>query len=303
AVAGVTPAGLVSAKVAGETHVMIRFGGQAGDGKGRLPYTPIPNYPPFPAKNFIAPNVSAKAYDLRLPPLPLCDDAELLRRLHLGAIRTPPTPDEVRAFLADKDPKQREKAIDRVLERTEFIDWWALKWGDLLRINRPALEEKGMWSFHNWVRAQIRDNVPVDAFVRDIITAEGSTFIDGPANFYRIGRSPDDWAETTTQVFLGVRVGCAKCHHHPFEKWSQDDYYAMTAFFARLGTKNSQEFGLFGRETVMFIKPTGEATHPRKKTVVKPLPLDGDPRKSWDDEFDRRKRLAALSTAPGSKVV
>jgi hypothetical protein len=115
-----------------------------------------------------------------------------------------------------------------------------------LRINRTALQEKGMWSFHNWVRAQVRDNVPVDQFVRDIVTAEGSTFIDGPANFFQIGRGFEEWSETTTQLFLGVRIGCAKCHHHPFEKWSQDDYYGMAAFFTRIGTKNSQEFGLFG---------------------------------------------------------
>jgi hypothetical protein len=302
AVAAVTPGGLITAKAAGETHVMIRFGGQAEVSQVTLPYTHVPNYPPFPPNNFIDTKLVAKWQNLGLTPSELCDDAEFFRRLHLDAIGTLPKPDEVRAFLADTDPKKREKAIDRVLERPEFVDWWALKWGDLLRINRTALEEKGMWSFHNWVRSQIRDNVPVDAFVRDVITAEGSTFIDGPANFYRIGKNPEEWAETTTQVFLGVRVGCAKCHHHPFEKWSQDDYYGMTAFFTRLGTKNSQEFGLFGRETVIFIRPTGEATHPRKKTVVKPLPLDGDPRQTWDDEFDRRKRLADWMISPTNRM-
>jgi hypothetical protein len=301
-VAAVTAAGVVTAKKAGETHVMIRFGGQAEVAQVTLPFAKIEKYPDVPANNFIDQKLLAKWKDLGLTPSPLCDDDDFLRRLYLDAIGTLPTPDEVRAFLADTDPKKRAKAIDKVLDRGEFTDWWALKWGDLLRINRTALQEKGMWSFHNWVRSQVRDNVPADVFVREVVTAEGSTFLDGPANYFRIGRGADEWAETTAQLFLGIRIGCAKCHHHPFEKWSQDDYYGLTAFFTRIGTKNSQEFGLFGAETVVFIRPTGEATHPRKRGVVKPLPLDADPKQSWDDEFDRRKRLADWLTAPDNKM-
>ena len=299
AVAAVTPQGLVTAKAAGETHVMVRFGGQAAVARVTLPFATITNYPAVPANNFIDEKLVAKWKDLGLTPSPLASDEVFLRRLHLDAIGTLPTPDEIRAFLADKSPDKRQKAIDRVLDRPEFIDWWALKWGDLLRINRTALEEKGMWSFHNWVRAQLRDNTPVDAFVRDIITAEGSTFTDGPANYYRIGRNLEDWAESTAQVFLGVRIGCAKCHHHPFEKWGQDDYYGLAAFFARIGTKASQEFGIFGRETIVFVRPAGEANHPRTKAVVKPHPLDAG---VMEDEFDRRKRLADWLTAPGNAM-
>jgi hypothetical protein len=302
AVAAVTPGGLVQAKDRGETHVMIRYGGQAEVAQFTLPYAKLDKYPNVPANNVIDEKLIAKWKDLGLTPSPLATDEEFLRRLYLDAVGTLPTPEEVRAFLDSKDPKKREKAIDAVLARGEFTDWWALKWGDLLRINRTALQEKGMWSFHNWVRAQVRDGVPIDAFVRDVVTAEGSTFTDGPANFFQIGRTFEDWSETTTQLFLGVRIGCAKCHHHPFEKWSQDDYYGMAAFFTRLGTKTSQEFGIFGRETVIYIKPTGEATHPRKRAVVKPMPLDGDTKVSWDDPFDRRKMLADWLTGPGNKL-
>jgi hypothetical protein len=302
AVAAVTPDGLVTAKGDGQTHIMIRFGGQTAVAQFTRPYGPPTSFPEFKANNFIDEKLAAKWRELGLAPSALCSDDEFLRRLYLDAIGTLPTPDEVRAFLADKDPNKRAKAIDRVLERGEFTDWWALKWGDLLRINRTALQDKGMWSFHNWVRAQVRDNVPVDQFVRDIVTAEGSTFIDGPANFFQIGRTADEWAETTAQLFLGVRMGCAKCHHHPFEKWSQDDYYGMAAFFSRMGTKNSQEFGIFGQERVIFIRPTGEARHPRKNVTVKPLPLDGDPAVSWEDEFDRRRKLADWLTAPGNTM-
>src|SRR5262249_18095668 len=160
---------------------------------------------------------------------------------------------------------------------------------DLLRINRASLQDKGMWAFHNWVRASLRDNKPIDEMAREVITAEGSPFVDGPANFYMTSRQPTDWSETAGQLFLGIRIQCAKCHHHPFEKWSQDDYYGMTAFFARVGTKNSQEFGVFGRETVIFLRPTGEVNHPRKGNVVKPHALDGP---DVDDPLDRRRKLA-----------
>jgi hypothetical protein len=301
-VAAVTSAGVVTAKDAGETHVMVRFGGQAVVAQFTLPFARIEKFPDVSANNFIDSKLIAKWKQLGLTPSELSSDDEFLRRLYLDAIGTLPTPAEVRAFLEDKDPRKRAKAIDKVLERPEYLDWWALKWGDLLRINRTALQEKGMWSFHNWVRAQVRDNVPVDALVREIVTAEGSTFIDGPANFFQIGRTFEEWSETTTQLFLGARIGCAKCHHHPFEKWSQDDYYGMAAFFTRIGTKNSQEFGIFGRETVIYIRNTGEATHPRKRAVVKPLPLDGDAKQSWDDEFDRRKRLADWLTGPANQM-
>ncbi|HVL13424.1 MAG TPA: DUF1549 domain-containing protein, partial [Gemmata sp.] len=151
-VASVTPAGLVTAKTAGETHVMVRFGGQAEIAAVTLPYAKLDKYPDVPTNNFIDQKLLAKWRDLGLTPSPLCDDDEFLRRLYFDAIGTLPTPDEIRAFLADKSPDKRAKAIDKVLERGEFTDWWALKWGDLLRINRTALQEKGMWSFHNWVR-------------------------------------------------------------------------------------------------------------------------------------------------------
>ena len=298
AVAAVTPEGLVTAKDRGETHVMVRFGGQATVAQVTLPYatpqgTNAPR-PPVPTFNFIDEKLAAKWKDLGLTPSPLCSDEDFFRRIHLDALGTLPAPADVKAFLADKDPEKRKKAIDKVLDRPEFVDFWALKWGDLLRINRDQMEDKGMWSFHNWVRAALRDGKPIDEFVRDIITAEGSTFTEGPANYYRTSRDPLDWSETTAQVFLGMRLQCAKCHHHPFEKWSQEDYYGMAAFFMRLGTKNSQEFGLFGRETVVFLRPAGEVTHPRKGGVVPPHPLDGP---VMDDRFDRRRKLAEWLTA------
>jgi hypothetical protein len=296
-VAAVTPGGMVTAKARGETHVMIRFCGQATVFQVTLPYGKIANYPAIAKNNFIDEKLIAKWKDLGLLPSPACNDEEFFRRIHLDTIGTLPTPQEIRAFLADKSQDKRARAIDKVLDRPEFVDFWTLKWGDLLRINRDALNERGMWSFHNWVRANIRDNKPIDEMVRDIVTAEGSTYTEGPANFFMTSNNAADWAETTSQLFLGVRIGCAKCHHHPFEKWSQDDYYSMAAFFVRLGTKNSQEFGIFGREKVVYLKSTGEQTHPRKGGVVKSRPLDGA---EMDDPIDRRVKLAEWMTAPSN---
>jgi hypothetical protein len=297
AIASVTPGGLITARGRGETHIMIRFNGQASVVQVTLPYHPGHANTEVAKFNFIDDKLNAKWQDLGLAPSPLCSDEEFFRRIHLDAIGTLPTPEEIKAFLADQRADKRRQAIDRVLERPEFIDFWALKWGDLLRINRDQLNEKGMWSFYNWIRAALRANMPVDEFVRDIITAEGSTYTEGPANFYRTANNAADWAETTSQLFLGVRMQCAKCHHHPFEKWSQDDYYGMAAFFVRLGTKGSQEFGIFGRETVVYLRSTGEQTNPRQGGVVKPHPLDGP---VVDDPFDRRRQLAQWLTAPSN---
>jgi hypothetical protein len=297
AVAAVSPTGVITAKDRGETHIMVRFAGQATVVQVTLPYAKFDGFPAYPIHNFIDDKMVGKWKDLGLTPSDLCSDEVFFRRIHLDTIGTLPTPAEVRAFLADKSADKRTKAIDKVLSRPEFVDFWALKWGDLLRINRDFLQDRGMWSFHNWVRGQIRDQKPIDEMVRDIITAEGSTFTEGPANFYMVSRNPADWAEAASQTFLGVRITCAKCHHHPFEKWSQDDYYGMAAFFVRLGTKNSQEFGLFGRETVVYLKDKGEQTHPRKGGVVKPHPLDGP---DMDDPLDRRVKLAEWMTSPAN---
>jgi hypothetical protein len=294
AIAGVSPAGLVTAKAAGVGHVMVRFAGGAVTAQVTLPYGQISDYPQLAHNNFVDELLIAKWRELGLTPAPLCDDATFLRRVYLDVIGTLPTPEEVHTFLADSSADKRNKTIDALLNRSEFVDYWTIKWGDLLRINRDALQDKGMWSFHNWVRASLRENKPLDQFAREILLAEGSTFTEGPANFYKIGRNAEDWAETAAQVFLGSRIQCAKCHHHPFEKWSQDDYYGLAAFFTRLGTKNSNEFGIFGRETVIFPRPTGEISHPRKRIVVKPKPLGGEP---TDDEFDRRRKLADWMTA------
>jgi hypothetical protein len=156
-----------------------------------------------------------------------------------------------------------------------------------------------MWALYNWMRESFRTNKPFDQFVRELITAKGSIFSNGPANYYRVFNNPPDLAEATSQIFLGVRLTCAKCHHHPFEKYAQSDYYGFAAFFSRVGTKGSQEFGLFGGETVVVVRNGGEVSHPRTGAIMKPTPLDGQPA---DDPLDRRIPLAAWLTATDNEM-
>ncbi len=277
AIASVTPAGFVKAIGRGETSIMVRFGGQAAVARMAVPFAHLASYPKMPEANYVDGFVTKKWKTLGLLPSEPCDDATFMRRLYFDVIGTPPAPDDVKSFLADSSPDKRAKLIDKVLERPEYADYWTLKWGDLLRSNRATLSPKGMWSLTNWIRAQFRDNRPMDQFARDLITAQGSTFTNGPSNYYRVAGNPQDLAETTAQVFLGMRLQCVKCHHHPFEKWSQQDYYQFSAYFARIGQKSSQEFGVFGGEQVVRINKGGEVYHPKNGQRMMPTPLGGYP--------------------------
>src|SRR5262249_32863550 len=168
----------------------------------------------------------------------------------LDAIGTTPTPDEVEDFLADDAPDKRARLVDRLLARPEYVDFWTLKWGDVLRVNSTKLGAQGMLAMNLWLRESFRSNKPVTRMVEELVTAQGSIYTNGPANYFRVASTPDDLAETTAQTFMGLRLQCAKCHHHPFESYGQDDYYSLAAYFARIKTKASDEFGLFGRELV-----------------------------------------------------
>ena len=294
ATATVTPRGVAQAVGQGETNVMVRYQGHAAMARLTVPFA-LDRPFDFPPNNVIDVRAAAKWRELGLVPSGPCTDAEFLRRAMLDAIGTTPTPDEVDAFLADADPRKRETLVDRLLERPEYVDFWALKWGDLLRVNSEKLQAQGMLAFHLWLREAFRSNRPVSRMVEELITAQGSIFTSGPANYFRVAASPDDLAETTAQVFMGVRLQCAKCHHHPFEAYGQDDYYGLAAYFARIRTKNSTEFGLFGREQVIYVANAGEVRQPRSGRVMPPRPLGDAPA---DDPFDRRRALARWLVRP-----
>ena len=310
AVLSVTANGLVTVEGRGQAPIMVRFEGQADIAMFVSPYGPAPDLKDWQNNNFVDEFAATKFQELGISPSGLCDDSTFIRRAFLDAIGTLPTPEQVREFVADQSPQKRQILIDSLLGLTgnadldryndQYSALWTLKWSDLLRntSNGAAADEQRMWAMHNWIRDSFRTNKPFDEFVREIITAKGSIFSSGPANYYKINSNSADLAEATAQLFLGARLQCAKCHHHPFEKYSQADYYAFSAFFSRVGNKNSEEFGLFGRETVVMVKSAGDVRHPRTGKVLKPKPLEGD---EIDHDLDRRIPLAAWLTSKDNR--
>ena len=295
-VADVDADGYVAFKAPGEVAVIAHYLGLVAT----VRLTHLVTVPGFaagavPDDNPIDRAIFAKLNRMRVEPSPSCTDAEFIRRASLDILGLLPTPDEVRAFAADPAPDRRTKLVDALLARPEFADFWALKFADILRVNGRIIETKGTLAFHRWIKANLEREVPLDQFVRDLLTAEGSSLRNPAANYYRISRDPESSVEATAQLFLGVRIQCAKCHNHPFERWTQDDYYGFAAFFARIKRKPG---GLPGDE-VVYLADGGEVKQPRTGAAMPPKalggPTYGDPRK---DPADRRESLAAWLTGP-----
>ena len=309
AVAQITDEGRVTTVGRGQAPVMVRFGGQAAMATFVVPFSDAVKLAGWKNQNFVDELASAKFKELGLEPSPLADDATFLRRAFLDAIGTLPSPELTRQFIASNDPEKRNKIIDQLLGLTgdpnldiyndQYAAVWTLKWSDLIRNESQTLGEQGMWALHNWIKESFRTNRPFDEFVRELVTAKGSIYSNGPANYFRINRTAEDLAESTAQLFLGVRLACAKCHHHPFEKYSQGDYYGFAAFFSRVGTKNSEDFGLFGRESVVLVKSSGSVRHPKTREVMQPTPLEGEP---VMHDLDLRIPLAEWLTAKENKL-
>jgi hypothetical protein len=299
----VSSSGLAQTVGKGQGAVMARFADQAEIATFVIPFADSVNLEAWVSLQPLDDIAKAKFQELNLMPSGLCDDATFLRRAHLDAIGSLPTAEASREFLASTDPRKREILIDRLLGLTgdpkldtyndQFAAYWSLKWSDLIRNNSAVLGESGMWALHNWMRESFRTNKPMGQFVSELITAKGSIFSNGPANYFRIANNPSDLAESTAQLFLGKRLQCAKCHHHPYERLSQADYYGFAAFFSRVASKNSAEFGIFGGETVVMVTSGGEVSHPKTGAVMKPTPLEGEP---TDHATDRRIALAEWLT-------
>lgn len=297
--------GLLTATGKGQTAVMVRYDGQAGICTVVVPYREQTELAAWKSNNYVDELAADKFRDLGLVPSPLCDDATFIRRVFLDCIGSLPPPDLVREFVASEDADKRDKLVDRLLGLTgdssldtfndQYAAYWTLKWSDLIRNNSNSLGEQGMWALHNWIKESFRTNKPYDQFVRQLVTAKGSIYSNGPANYFRVHTNSSALTEATSQIFLGVRLECAKCHHHPFEKYGQEDYYGMAAFFSRVGSKNSEDFGLFGRETVVMVRSSGEVSHPRTRKRLDPTPLGGE---STDHAIDRRLPLADWLTSP-----
>jgi hypothetical protein len=233
-----------------------------------------------PATHPIDRIVYGKLRALRINPSAPVGDDVFLRRAYLDAIGRLPEPDVTRAFLSDRDPEKRDRLIERLTERPELADFWALKWADLLRNEEKTMGDKGAWVLQRWLRDQIARDIPLDELVRRIVAGLGSTWQNPPASFYRTNRDPTTAAESVSQVFLGIRLQCARCHNHPFDNWTQDDYYGLAAFFSNINRKdlnNSRKDRLDSHEIngdeIIYVSGRPQLVQPRSGIVMRPRAL------------------------------
>lgn len=268
-----------------------------------------------PVQNSVDDHVFTKLRMLNIQPSELCTDQEFVRRIYLDLGGILPTPDQARAFLADTDPEKRSKLVDRLLDSGEFADFWAYKWLDVLRSNRLTIQIKGSHAYRQWLRSHIERNTPWNEVVQELLTAGGSTFDNPPANYYRgtyshgapVVREPQALAEMTSQLFFGIRMQCAQCHNHPFERWTQDDYYQMAAWFAQIQAKQDSmnpggpppvyPWQLKENALVIYSSGTGDVTNPQSRKVMAPKVM-GMPAPSIAPGTDRRVVLAQQVTSP-----
>lgn len=237
-----------------------------------------------PQNNPVDAQIFGKLQTLRLNPSGLCSDEVFIRRAWLDLLGTVPPADEARAFVAERAPDKRARLVDRLLVRPEFADFWALKWADVLKVEGRTLDETGMAAFHGWIREALARNRPLDQFVREMISARGSTYQAAPANFYRANRTPEDRAVAAAQVFLGTRLQCAQCHNHPFDRWTQDDYYNWAAVFGQVDyrildnqRRDKNDKHEFVGEQVVFLNPKLAVDNPRTGDKAQPRFLGAGP--------------------------
>ncbi|MGQ9574593.1 MAG: DUF1553 domain-containing protein [Thermoguttaceae bacterium] len=299
-VASVDPAGRLKADGFGESVVIATYLRHSGIGRVIVPQPlPMP-FPKIPPNNKIDELVFAKLEKLGIPPSEVCPDEVFLRRVYLDAIGALPTPEEVRAFLADADPQKRSKLIDRLLEREEFVDFWALKWGDLLKIKSEypvRVWPRAVQTYYRWVRDSITQNKAYDQLARELLTSSGSNFRVGPANFFRAvaRKDPQSFGEAAALALMGVRINCARCHGHPQENWNLEDNLGLGAFFSKVSFKATQEW----KEEIVYSNPYGTLYHPQTRQPVKPKFLGGEVVELPADQ-DPRAKFAEWLTAPGN---
>lgn len=284
AVADVDVRGVVrSETLAGETAIVAQYQGQAAVTRVIVP-TAAPaadldrRLAEFPIRNFIDRHIAHKLKQLQVAPANAAEDGAFLRRCTLQIAGRLPTLAETTGFLEESAPDKREHLIERLLASQHYADHFAQKWSDLLRNKRRGQKPRipGTIAFHRWIRNALATNMPYDQFVREVITATGNVTVNPPAQWYAEVRYLDRYVDDTAQVFLGLRIGCARCHHHPFEKFSQDDYYGVAAFFARVDRKGGAGVAERRADETVFVKASGEVKHPVTGQVVAPHGLGGE---------------------------
>ena len=248
--------------------------------------------------NFIDVHVAKQLATLGLDVSVRCSDSEFIRRSALDVTGTLPTEEQTVAFLQDESPDKRSRWIDSLLESPEYVDYWTYRWSDLLMLNNNLLRADGIKAYYQWIRRHVQQNTPWDQFTREILTARGEAIENGATNFYAINQDPEGMTENACQAFLGLSIGCAKCHNHPLEKWTNDQYYAMANLFARVRAKGwggETRDGDSGRTVVVLDR--GDLIQPLRGKPQPPAPLDATPLDMNSTE-DRREYLAQWLTSP-----
>lgn len=295
AMAEVGDTGLVKVfDLTGKVAVMVRYQGRFGVFNGAIPLgAPVDSLPS--PKNFVDEYVFANLKELGIPTSAVCDDATFLRRVTLDIAGRLPTAEEAMAFLADSDADKRDRLIDSLLSSPEYADFFAGKWAALLKNRRDdASDMVANFAFHAWVRDSLLANKPYDRFVRELLAATGTVIGNPPVAWYKRVKEPVQQLEDVAQLFLGVRMQCAQCHHHPFERWSQDDYYSLAAFFNRVGRKPS---GIRGEDLIFHQRGQATATNIKTNKILKPAAL-GDAIPEIAPDEDPRLKLADWMASP-----
>ena len=307
-IATVDEAGEITGKGSGETSIMVRTLGRAAVAKVAVTHlAPGRDYPAISPGNFVDVPIFAKLKKLGIVPSMPADDPVFLRRVYLDALGALPTIDETRQFLASNDPQKRSRLIDELLRRPEFVDLWALKFADLFQLGTNT-GVKGGWQLYRWIRQSLADNKPYDQMVREMLLGAGSFVYDPTVNFYHgLWKGPEGMVTQVSQALLGIRMDCAKCHDHPFERWTQDDFYGMAAFFTRLEYK-AESYGLFERAIAVrptrkpsydYVNNNKELLHPKTHQPLIPRFLTGEVVEDRPGE-DLREPLADWITSPNN---
>lgn len=301
AVASVDERGKATISGAGEGAIKIWYLNHNVMAYVTVPYanaTKPDTFAGAPRRNFIDELSLEKLAALKVPPSGRCDDATFLRRAFLDTIGTLPTAEEAREFLADTKTDKRDRLIDSLLSRTDFVDYWTYKWADLLLISGQRLRPKALEAYYKWLHEAVAANQPWDQLVRDIVTATGSTYDNGAANFYALHQDPEDMAETVAQAFMGLSINCAKCHNHPLEKWTNDQYYAFANLFSRVRAKGwGGDYRNGDGLRIVYSDTQGELIQPSRGEPQRPCPLDGEPI-AFAATDDRRQAVAKWLTNP-----
>ncbi len=285
--------GLCTAAKRGEAFVMARFDTHTVGSQVIVLPDDLQYEKPQVTGNYIDQLVGEKLHKLRIVPSEICTDEEYLRRATVDITGQLPTEEEYLQFIADTSEDKRAKLIDRLLERKEFSEIWAMRWAELLMIKSTVqVSEKSAFLYNSWLTEQISNDVPLDQMVRDLLSASGGTFSNPATNFYEIERDTLKTAENVAQVFMGLRTQCAQCHNHPFDRWTMDDYFSFAAFFSQIGRKNTEDY----RERIVFNRNGGDVRNPVTNQVMKPKFLGAE-----EPEIkgrDRREVLAEWLTSP-----